>query len=141
MDFVLIQATEKDRDYLLTLRKNTMVAHLEKAGMFLAEAEHLVRLNDAYECSHIVHYDGERIGTLKYQQTVETINIMQIQIEPELQGRGYGRRLIEQVLSDATVKTVALTVLKENPALALYKRLGFLIVGEDNYEFHLQINV
>jgi len=47
MSIEIIQATDDDRDYLLSLRKLTMVDHLENAGLYLSEEEHQARLNDA----------------------------------------------------------------------------------------------
>jgi hypothetical protein len=54
MNFEFIQATEKDRAYLLELRKSIMVEHLEISGQFLSDEEHEIRLNDAYNC-HSAH--------------------------------------------------------------------------------------
>ncbi|WDE13973.1 GNAT family N-acetyltransferase [Thalassomonas haliotis] len=58
---------------------------------------------------------------------------------PQYQGQGLGQRILQQVLQQAKGKTVLLTVLKENPALNLYKKLGFTVTGEDEYEFHMQV--
>ena len=138
MRFTFVQATADDKAYLLQLRKLTMVEHLEKSGQFLTEEEHLFRLEDAYECSHIIFYQENKIGTLKYQEQNESLEIMQLQISPEYQGQGLGKKILQQILQQAKNKTVELTVLKENPALNLYKRLGFAITGEDEYEFHMQ---
>ncbi|MBH0022124.1 GNAT family N-acetyltransferase [Pseudoalteromonas sp. SWXJ133] len=63
---------------------------------------------------------------------------MQLQIHPLHQNKGYGKAVIEQVITSAQSKPIKLTVLKNNPALELYKRLGFTIAGEDNYEYHMQ---
>lgn len=64
MKFEFIQASEKDRDFLLSLRMLTMVEHLEKSGQFLSDEEHELRLNDAYDCSYLIAYASESIGTL-----------------------------------------------------------------------------
>ena len=45
---------------------------------------------------------------------------------------------MEHLLSSAKSKIVELTVLKGNPSINLYKRLGFNITGEDEYEYHMQ---
>ncbi|MDN4501721.1 GNAT family N-acetyltransferase [Alteromonadaceae bacterium BrNp21-10] len=134
-----IQATALDRDYLLKLRMLTMVEHLEKSGQFLTELEQQTRLDDQYDCSYLVVHKGVIIGTLKYQQAASTIDIMQIQIHPQHQNKGYGSEIIKQILRNAQAKTLRLTVLKDNPALKLYLRLGFKVVGEDDYEYHMQI--
>ena len=138
MSIEIIQATEDDRAYLLSLRKLTMVDHLENAGLYLSEDEHQVRLNDAYECSHIIISLGEKVGTLKFREFEDKIEVMQIQIHPDNQGRGFGTEVIKKVLGRSKFKAVELTVLKANPAKQLYERLGFLITGEDEYEFHME---
>lgn len=138
MDFEIIQATEKDNAYLLNLRKLTLVEHLEKSGQFLSDKEHDIRLNDAYDCSFLIVSSKELIGTLKYREHENRVEIMQIQIHPVFQGKGFGRRVLDQVIENSKPKFVELTVLKENPALKLYERLGFHITGEDQYEYFMQ---
>jgi ribosomal protein S18 acetylase RimI-like enzyme len=137
MQFKFIQATAQDWDYLLELRKLTMVEHLETSGVFLSEEEHKLRLNDAYECSHLIVYKESLIGTLKFRELDEKLEILQLQIHPNFQGKGLGRQVLEQVLKDSQPKYLELTVLKENPAIKLYKRLGFTIFGEDQFEYFM----
>lgn len=139
MEFIFKKAKESDRDYLLALRKLTMVEHLEKSGQYLSEQEHEIRLDDKYDCNFLVVYNGSTIGTIKFDVTTAGVEIMQIQIEPKYQNQGFGRRIIQQVMDEASPKIVSLTVLKDNPALKLYLSLGFKIVGEDRYEYHMQI--
>lgn len=138
MKFEFKQATKSDRDFLLALRKLTMVEHLEKSGQFLSDKEHEIRLDNKYHCSYLVRYKNSVVGTLKYESTELEVEIMQIQIHPDHQNKGYGRGIVEQILNGAQSKNVSLTVLKDNPAFQLYSRLGFKIVGEDMYEYHMQ---
>ena len=146
MSFKFIHATAQDWNYLLELRKLTMVEHLEKSGQFLSEEEHEVRLNDAYECSHLIFHKNNLIGTLKFREFEEKLEIMQLQIHPDFQGNGFGGRVIEQVLESSKPKILELTVLKENPALNLYKRLEspqvcrrLIILRELVYEYTTRI--
>ncbi len=138
MSIELVQATEDDRSYLLNLRKITMVKHLEKAGLYLSESEHQLRLNDSYECSHLVILSSERIGALKYKEFSEKVVIMQIQIHPRFQGRRYGKSVMDQILESSKPKTVELRVLKSNPAKQLYERLGLIVSDEYKYEFYME---
>ncbi|KDC53143.1 GNAT family N-acetyltransferase [Pseudoalteromonas fuliginea] len=138
MVFKFIKAAYSDRDYLLSLRKLTMVEHLENAGLFLTDQQHVLRLDDQYDCSHLIVINEVPIGTLKYQTHAQHVEIMQLQIHPLHQNKGYGKAVIEQVITNAQSKPIKLTVLKNNPALGLYKRLGFTITDEDNYEYHMQ---
>ena len=86
----------------------------------------------------MVLHDGHVVGTLKFEDKGAEVELLQIQIHPDYQNRGFGRRVIEHVLDNFRSKTVALKVLKDNPALNLYVRLGFVIVGEDEYEHQMQ---
>jgi len=138
MVFKFIKAAYSDRDYLLSLRKLTMVEHLENAGLFLTEQQHNERVDEQYDCSHLIQFNGDILGTLKYKIWGSHIEIMQLQIHPNHQNKGYGRGVIEQVIKTAKLKPIKLTVLKNNPAKALYTRLGFKITEEDNYEYHMQ---
>ena len=138
MVFKFIKAAYSDRDYLLSLRKLTMVEHLENAGLFLTDQQHVLRLDDQYDCSHLIVINEVQIGTLKYQTHAQYTEIMQLQIHPLHQNKGYGRAVIEQVITSAQSKPIKLTVLKNNPALGLYKRLGFTITDENNYEYYMQ---
>lgn len=141
MRFELIQATEADKAFLLTLRKLTMVEHLEKAGLYLSDDEHAFRLNANYECSYLIICSGKKIGTLKYRELTNKIEIMQLQIHPEFQGKGLGNKVIQRVLnwSKEKHKKTELAVLKANPAKLLYERLGFSIIGEDDYEYYMEL--
>lgn len=138
MRFDLIQAAESDKDYLLQLRKLTMVEHLQRAGQFLTEQEHQLRLEDQYDCSYMVRHNGVTIGGIKYKASDDRVEIMQVQIHPEHQNKGYGKAILQQILALPGIKTVSLTVLKQNPAVNLYKKLGFKVTGEDCYEYHMQ---
>lgn len=141
MSFELIRATEADKAFLLSLRKLTMVEHLEKAGLYLSDDEHAFRLDDNYECSYLIIYSGGKVGVLKYRELADKIEIMQLQIHPESQGKGLGKMVLERVLdcSKEKHKKIELSVLKANPAKLLYERLGFSITGEDDHEFYMEL--
>ncbi len=138
MQFKFIKATAQDWDYLFELRKLTMVEHLERSGQFLSEKEHQFRLKDSYECSHLIIYDKSIVGTLQFREFEDKLEIMQLQIHPDNQGKGLGSLVLKQVLETSKPKYLELTVLKENRALNLYKRLGFKIFDEDQFEYFMR---
>jgi GNAT superfamily N-acetyltransferase len=79
----------------------------------------------------IVQLDEIDIGLLGVRVEGTSLWVGQIYILPLHQNRGYGTRLIRDVIAEADRqgKTVKLQVLKTNPARKLYDRLGFLVTG------------
>jgi len=63
---------------------------------------------------------------------------MQLQIHPNYQGKGFGSKVMHAVIEQAGSKYLTLTVLKANPAIKLYQRLGFIITGEDEFEYWMR---
>ncbi|GGF80319.1 GNAT family N-acetyltransferase [Alteromonas lipolytica] len=133
-------ASDADFAFLLALRLSTMDEHLKKAGLFLTPAQHEDRVRENFALSQVVSVNDEPVGLLKYDESSQAITVYQLQILPQFQGRGYGGGILRELMSRAGNKTVSLGVLKDNPAYHLYKRLGFIVVGEDQYEYHMAFN-
>jgi len=79
------------------------------------------------------------VGLLKVSRDGAQWNLIQIQLVPELQDPGLGAGILTKIIAEAdwANAAVALSVLKANPARALYERAGFAVVGESEYEFHM----
>ena len=134
-------ATDADIDFLLRLRQESMNPHHLAAGVELTEADHKARLMHRFDCAEVLVDQGRPVGLLKMTRDSNEWKIMQVQLAPSVQGRGLGRAVLEQVISEAAAArvTLALTVLKVNPARRLYERLGFQHVGEDDLEYHMSL--
>ena len=92
-----------------------------------------------FDCAEIVLADGKPVGLLKLQREPGTWHLHQLQLAGDVRGQGLGRRILEQILTEADRARVPVTlsVLKANPARRLYERLGFVAVGEDAIEIHM----
>lgn len=132
-------ATEADLPFLLALRRESMGPHLASAGLHGSDEDHLVRVRHRFDCAEILMLDGQPVGLLKLLREPGRWKILQVQLAENVRGRGIGRRLLKDLLADATHAgaTVDLSVLKANPAKRLYEQLGFCVVGEDAHEFHM----
>ena len=86
--------------------------------------------------------EGTPVGRYLLQKIQDSWRIVDLAILPKWRGQGIGTRLLEQLARQASAEGLALTlrVEKNNPALRLYTRLGFAIVGNDelSYEMVLQ---
>jgi ribosomal protein S18 acetylase RimI-like enzyme len=134
------KASEKDTEFLLWLRKETMVRHLINAGMEVNEENLLSRIKHQFEHAKIILLQDQKIGLLKLVETNTEIEILQIQIAPDHQNKGFGKGIIQSIIKEASTKKipVKLSVLKVNKAQTLYQNLGFVIYDENEYSYFME---
>jgi ribosomal protein S18 acetylase RimI-like enzyme len=120
-------ATPDDEPFLIELRKLTMTEHLERMGEPTDETSHRLRMRSNFDIAQIICCGAERIGLVKLVRSETGWYLQQIQVLPGYQRRGIGSGVIRAVLAEAheAGATVSLSVLRGNPALHLYERLGF----------------
>lgn len=137
---VYVPADESDIEFLLWLREQTMTPYLTLAGIPTDEQTHLDRIRYEWANAQIIVWQGAKAGLLKCVQGNEVIEVVQLQIAPEFQGKGIGKAVLGTVLAQAhqQSKKVVLSVLKQNPALRLYERLGFEVTHQDDTSYYLQ---
>ena len=136
------KADENDIDFLLNLRMKTMNPHYAESNLPTDIETMLQRVLYAFDKAHIIFVDQHPAGLLKINQTDGNTEVLQLQIVPELQGRGLGRKILKGILEEslANGKTVSLSVLKINKAQHLYSSLGFKIVGEDEHSYYMKVS-
>ena len=81
-----------------------------------------------------VLHDGEgEVGWLQVRPGRQRVILHQIHLLPAHRNRGLGTALLGELQGQAAQdgKPVELWVLKPNQAVSLYRRLGFLVIGED----------
>ena len=89
----------------------------------------------------IIQFSGTDVGFLSTSNTSDPVNVDQIYILPEYQGRGIGAACMKRIIDDANLeeKSVTLQVLKINTrATAFYQRLGFTIADENSTHFQMK---
>jgi len=138
--FTLRPAQEADVRFLLRLREIAMDPLHRQAGVFQTPAEMEERVRSHWDEARVIEIDGRPVGLWKLWRQPEVWWILQVQLMPEVQGRGIGAALISGLMDEARSAGVALKlkVLSINPARRLYERLGFVIVGEDEHGLEMQ---
>lgn len=88
----------------------------------------------------IVVVDEVDFGWIQHRSEDGGIFLGSIYIAPRMQRKGIGTRVIQMILDLAGQqrRPMTLAVMKINPALALYKRLGFKITHEDEHKFYMR---
>jgi ribosomal protein S18 acetylase RimI-like enzyme len=140
MDLMRRGATEADIPFLLRLRRQSMDRHLIASGAGTSECDHLARLMYRFDCAEVLLEDDVPVGLLKLSRDGRDWRLIQIQLVPGLQGRGFGTRLLQEVVAEADSAEASLTlsVHKANPARRLYERLGFVVESESKHEYNMR---
>ena len=133
----------EDRDFLFRVYAGARLEELALTDW--DETQKQAFLAQQFEAQHHhyqTHYPGARldlvllgdepIGRLYVARWREEIRIMDIALLPEHRNRGIGGALLRDLLEEAAATSRRLTIHVEryNPALRLYRRLGFEPVGE-----------
>lgn len=137
----LRKAVPEDYGFAESLYVETMKPLLAEFGAWsepeaISNFKHYYRLEEV----QIIVVEGTDAGWLQISETLNEINLVQIHIREEFRSRGIGSQLIQGILAQATArgKAVWLSVVRNNPALALYERLGFAGAGEKDYRIQMR---
>ncbi len=140
---------EADRDFLYAVYASTRQEELKltdwdesgKAAFldmqFSAQHQHYQQ-NYKNTDFLIVMFNDMAIGRFYIARWLNEIRIVDLSLLPEYRNRGYGSKILNDVLDEAaeTGKNVSIHVERFNPARNLYFRLGFEKKGEHGiYDF------
>lgn len=89
---------------------------------------------------HVIELDGVPIGRLMVSRKQPAAVLVDIALLPEHRGKGIGGGLIRDLIQHCNQDKLPLRlqVLKTNPALRLYERLGFTRTGEDQIYIQME---
>ena len=113
---------------------------IEKLG--LDQAYHLANLANRWlvEQVRVVMIRGKAVGWLQTALTDDALFLSQLFVDTSFQRQGIGTHLVQILIEEAARddKAVTLGVVKTNPALRLYRRLGFSVTHEDQNKFYMR---
>ena len=129
MNISLRQSKPEDLDWLDEFYESLMRPYVELTHDW---DEKRFRKNYNTETISVIQLDGEDIGMLKTEKRKDHIYFGDIQLKEAFQRRGIGTSLIRDVIEKAKADglPLRLRVLKENPVVELYNRLGFVKTKE-----------
>lgn len=95
--------------------------------------------NPGYEL-FLVHVDKTPIATITVSDEEESVYLSAFTINPDHRGKGYGRAILEKIVSDLKVrypkKAIRLDVdVRNEGAIKLYEKAGFRVI--DGYDYYL----
>jgi len=127
-------ARPDDYEFAAKLYVDSMRRHLSALGTWDEDrVVARIRQDFAPERAQVIRSEGVDIGWMQVSEVVDGLRLDQIHLVDRFRGRGIGTRLIEGLLARARGEgtAVVLNVVRGNPAISLYQRLGFRVAGED----------
>jgi ribosomal protein S18 acetylase RimI-like enzyme len=135
VDCLLRPANESDREFLYTLHCTTMRLVIEQTWGWDEEWQRrdFDRRFRSYAAS-VIELEGAAVGGVLLDRTPVGVDIVELQILPEYQGKGIGTSVVRSVIEDAAHEgfPVTLSVVHANGrAKRLYERLGFQVTASE----------
>ena len=143
--------TLTDEPFLFAVYANTRADELAQVDWSAEQKESFLRMQfEAQARYYTGNYPGAEfqvillkdkpIGRLYVHRAQSGIRIMDIAILPEYRGRGIGSQLLNEILEEAQLNNlpVSIHVERMNPAMHLYERLGFYIIEERGIYFLME---
>ena len=134
---------DTDADFLYRLYASTRAAEMTLVDWSEAQQQEFLRMQFEAQSRHyaehyphasfdIIEMDGEAIGRLYLDRQAHEFRIIDIALLAEFRGRGLGNNQMQAIMAQAAEHGCCVTIHVEhnNPALALYQRLGFELVED-----------
>jgi ribosomal protein S18 acetylase RimI-like enzyme len=133
MTITLRPACSNDYDFALKLYVEA-ISPLAGAWIKWAEADQEAQFASLWrqDDTRIITLDGQEIGWVEFRRTGDELFLKQLYISPRHQQRGIGSQVLRLLREEqrGSAESMALFVLKNNPAFRFYERHGFVVVRE-----------
>lgn len=141
-----------DGDFLFRLYASTRAGEIATIGWPAAQQETFLRMQfnmqqrwyeTAYsDAEHnIIEIQCQPVGRIIVLRGQNTWQLIDISLLPEFRGHGIGGDLIRALIKGCARAgaVLKLQVLKNNPAMRLYERLGFVSTAEDKIYVQMEL--
>jgi ribosomal protein S18 acetylase RimI-like enzyme len=134
------QATPADLDYCAKLYFAAMDATIRALTLDIEEHAADFRARWSAVETRIITRDGADIGWPQTAPDGDTLFLKQLFVDAALRDQGIGTQVMGRLIDEAirAGRAMTLGVVKTNPALRLYRRLGFAVTHEDARKLYLR---
>ena len=140
MQIALRAASTQDFEYCKRLYFTGMTKIIEELHLDMAAQAVSFREQWAVPQVRIITFDSSDVGWLQSIVKDDVLFVAQLFVDVPFQRKGIGTEVMHRLIGEAARlnQAVRLAVVKINPALRLYERLGFQITHEDDRKFYMK---
>jgi ribosomal protein S18 acetylase RimI-like enzyme len=140
MQIALRPAGAQDFEYCERLYFAGMKTIIEELNLDMAAQAVYFREHWAPNQVRIIAVDSSDVGWLQTTMQDDGLFVAQLFVDRPFQRRGIGTEVMNRLIGEAARlnRAVLLAVVKTNPALRLYERLGFHTTHEDDRKFYMK---
>ena len=122
----IVPWTEEEKQTFLRQQFEAQRTHYER---YLPGTEYLV-----------IEHQGQPIGRLYLDRREDELRIVDIALLTEHRGEGVGNAILTDLIEEASLSgaPVRIHVERNNPALGLYRRLGFREIGDEGVYLNME---
>jgi len=144
-------ATSEDGEFLFSVYANSRQEEMKPWGWSPQQQEVFLRMQyDVRRRSYITTYPSAEesiivhsdlpVGAMMVSRSSAEIRLVDIAVVSDYRNRGMGGALIGALIAEAAGSATALrlNVLKGNPAIHLYARVGFVVTGRDSMYLEME---
>ncbi len=133
-------ARPQDFDYCANLYFAGMERSIRELNLDMAAQTANFRQRWEVTQVRIITLDGADIGWLQSTTQGDALFLAQLFVDAPFRRQGTGTEVMNRIMDEAACagQAVTLGVVKTNPALRLYERLGFQITHEDDRKFYMR---
>lgn len=140
MNIIYKKCSENDYEFIYTLKKEVYMNYIiEYYGEYDEKVQRYrfdKRIKKVKDNTYLIYYNDKRVGFYTIDNNDNYLEIENICILKEYQGLGIGTKVINDIINMYD-KNIILQYFKINPVGNLYKRLGFIINGENDNHYKM----
>jgi ribosomal protein S18 acetylase RimI-like enzyme len=136
--YSLRKATMKDCAFLYRLRALTLKPYVAEFPGWSDDQREAYYLDFDPSIHEIISVAGADAGAVAILRKDTEIRFVNLHLLPEYQNQGLGTAIFQEAIAEATARGVPVVlqgVLKTNPAIKLYERLGFVVTEESELRY------
>jgi len=140
-----------DEPFLCRLYTSTRTEEMALTGWPEEQKEAFLRQQFQFQTVHyrryyntasfdIILYDQRPVGRIYVHRSSNDIRLMDVALMPEYRGAGIGSWILRNLLAEAARSQTPVTLHVEpyNPAVRLYRRLGFRVVEQQGMNLFME---